>query len=644
MKKMFLLASLAGMMLAGCSSDDLVNDNNLGNGIGSQIESTRNFLTVTVLPTNGMGTRAGDDDDTATTEAPGEYQGGTEAESKVQSIRFFFFDNDGNATPVWENRSTGSYNSFIDWYPNNEDIDKVGNDKEHTETVLHTTLGLVIPESHSKPTSVIAVVNPTSAIRNLTETDAKVAETDITLVGPSKETLLSEVADYLTGLTGGKDEDSFVMSNSVYVKNGEVVDATKLTDESFTTTPPEDRENYDNIVTIHVERVLARLDFGISSEMTNAGTDESPIYSVNRSYKVGDNEEEIYVKFLGWNVTGTADQSRLVKSVNPTWTNDDLFKKGTNEPWNTSDYYRSFWALNPENVEYQYGDFGDFNGITNNVAKAAEEGNENSTSLSNVNPAMLKIEKAGDYTTTYLQENANDNTDGNINAVAPKYATKVIIAAQLCHEDGTHYELAEWNYHKYTKEGLLKEFANNELGQLYFETKGENNTTYNQITPEDLTFKTAAQLRTEYKDDSFAEGDADFYVYVVLSDAAKKKSWYLNPDKTNAANNTPYTTAQVTAYIYDCINHVRVWNNGMTYYFFDVQHLGADDTPGQYGIVRNHIYKTTVKSVTGLGTPVYDPDQIIIPEQNEYDESIVTADVKILQWRVVESGYELNWK
>lgn len=100
----------------------------------------------------------------------------------------------------------------------------------------------------------------------------------------------------------------------------------------------------------------------------------------------------------------------------------------------------------------------------------------------------------------------------------------------------------------------------------------------------------------------------------------------------------------VNDYIFDRINHVRVWEGGQTYYFFDVKHLGAVNSVGEYGIVRNHIYRTTVNSIEGLGTPVYDPDQVIIPEQNEYDESIVTADIKILQWRVVESSYDIKWK
>lgn len=135
---------------------------------------------------------------------------------------------------------------------------------------------------------------------------------------------------------------------------------------------------------------------------------------------------------------------------------------------------------------------------------------------------------------------------------------------------------------------------------------------------------------------------------MVLSENGEAKQWFL---KTGENEYTPMPGANqaeiakaVNDYIFDRINHVRVWEGGQTYYFFDVKHLGAGNSVGEYGIVRNHIYRTTVNSIEGLGTPVYDPDQVIIPEQNEYDESIVTADIKILQWRVVESSYDIKWK
>ena len=616
-----------GMMLAGCSSDAIVGDENTGNGGFNPADATRSYLTVTVVPSNGMGTRA-----------DAVYEDGDEIEGNVQSVRFFFFDEDGNAAPVWENRGTGSYNSYIDWYPNNSDIDGSGAPAETVETILHTTLSLVTPSGYSKPGAVLAVVNPTPEILALDDKDPEGSEIDIN--GPSLTTLKSQtaVADYLTGLTGTGDPQvgNFVMSNSVYADEEEnetgIVDATVLEEKNFTTDP----ENQNTITTIYVERVLARLDFGISDKMKGTSVQNGTIYKVgeyiidkvNTDDKTDIDDETdtngktgIYVKFLGWNVTGTADKSRLVKSVNASWDAEDLFGTGTTEPWTTSDYHRSFWAINPEGLEYQYGDFG--------------HENSNTRSDDNVNPASLEIAEAGKYVTTYLQENANKYSDA---AAAPEYATKVIIAAQLCNENGKPLEIAEWAYHKYSVEDLKKRFANNELGQLYSGETKDGKTVYTKITAADLDFKTADQLGLE-------TDDAKYYVYVVLSKQGEGKTWYLNPSTEEGVENESFDKKEeVQQYIYNCINRVRVWNNGMTYYYFDVKHLGNAGSPAEFGIVRNHIYRTTVTSVKGLGTPVYDPDQIIKPEPNEYDESIVTADVKILQWRVVANDYELNWK
>lgn len=66
-------------------------------------------------------------------------------------------------------------------------------------------------------------------------------------------------------------------------------------------------------------------------------------------------------------------------------------------------------------------------------------------------------------------------------------------------------------------------------------------------------------------------------------------------------------------------------------------------TPGWFGVVRNHIYKVNLTGIFGLGTPVFDPDEIIIPEKPEEKDVYLAADIRILSWRIVDHGYELNW-
>lgn len=670
MKKSFLLIPFLGVMLAGCSNENLVEEGLSGGkgDLNSPMDFVNEYLSLKIVPTSGMGTRA----------AEGTYQDGSETESSIKAVRFFFFDNEGKAVPVAENRGDGTYNSFVDWYPNENEI-KGGNDAATVETSLRATLGLVTP-ANTNPASVVAIINPTSQLLNYPTPNP--AYTDGILYGPSLSDLQGATydKDYLTGC---HSEGTFVMSNSVYVKtengNAEVVDATAITEDNFATTPEEFESTGTDKkpITIYVERVLARLDFGISSIMEGIkvgpeDTGKTTIYKVgeytiekskgeeeDKAAAVDDDEPEdadgegdgngngngktnVYVKFLGWNVTATSDKSRLIKSVNTEWQDGDILGTKESLHWNTADYNRSFWALNPSGVTYQYGDF---DGETEQNDDDDSDSETDQNPNTNVNPASaLTIADAGKYTFTYLQENANEYS-ANAEAKAPETKTKVIIAAQLCNEDGDALEIAEFNFRKYAgRDALLTYLVGHELANLYYKTVDQDKETYDQITKGDLVFKTAKQLNknSEYE---ASTGDEDYYVYVVLKDAAK--DWYVkNTDETYTRfeKDGEADIQGVNKYIYNRVPRARVWNTGKTYYYFDVKHLGDTGTKGEYGIVRNHIYRTTVKSVEGIGTPVFDPDQEIIPKQNTYDESIVVADVEVLQWRVVESDYDLKWK
>ena len=84
-----------------------------------------------------------------------------------------------------------------------------------------------------------------------------------------------------------------------------------------------------------------------------------------------------------------------------------------------------------------------------------------------------------------------------------------------------------------------------------------------------------------------------------------------------------------------------MWTNGFTYYYFDIKHLGT--SVGEYGVVRNHVYKSVVDGLTGLGTPVYNPDEVIYPEKPGDEDTFLAAQIKILSWRIVNGQYKLDW-
>ena len=645
MKKLFLLLSfsLFGLLFAGCSSEDAITS---GEEPSPSEDVARNYLSITL---NTTGTRAATD--------PGEsdFVDGTKEENAVNFVRFFFFDEDGNAAPARQKTGTGGYNSFIDWYPADDGTSGSLPD-ESVEKVLKATLSISTPDHWGNPAKVVAILNPTSEVLELT-TEEEITEgtSKTTVFGPSLNDLRNTVTDFKTGLMN----NNFVMSNSVYVDETDatkkaVVYATELTDDNFKYTI-EDAEA--NEVVIYVERVLARLDLytniknTLGEETKNIPGTTTTLYPVWKEKITNvttgsdgiitrqETEKVLYIKLLGWNITATPNVSRLEKEVSSSWTNESLFKDAA--VWNSpKTFHRSFWALNPNHEDNSIGFkylYGNFNGTaasgTNDYpAKGLPMPTE---------PEQGQLQKP---VTVYLQENANKYSN-DMNPAAPGDTTKVIIAAQLTDENGKPYPLVEWGYKKYTLEGLKTEFASTVLNNLYNKKTENGETVYTKIKPSDITFKTAAQIKEDQDLAGSNLGDeADYYVYAVLTDAAKELTWTLGEGK----NATEYKdAAAVNVAIRDAVKHVKAWgneeNSGLTYYFFNIKHLGGEGSPGEYGIVRNHVYQATITSIEGLGTPVYDPDQTIHPEIPETDESIMSATVKILRWRIVKEDYNLTW-
>lgn len=88
---------------------------------------------------------------------------------------------------------------------------------------------------------------------------------------------------------------------------------------------------------------------------------------------------------------------------------------------------------------------------------------------------------------------------------------------------------------------------------------------------------------------------------------------------------------------------VQVRKDGMTYYFTPIRHLAQNKTEmGYYGVVRNHSYRITINTISGFGTPVYDPDEIIDPVIPKDTETYLAARINVLSWRVVPSSVDLD--
>lgn len=283
---MSLLA--CGGMLA-CTNEDVTGENN-GQGEGTEVS----YLAVNIMNAGGPMTRADD------------YVDGSDDENQVTKVRFYFFDNNGNACTV-----SGASNNFKDVDnptmnsedPANDNIEEISN----VVLVLDNVKGTI-------PYSMVAIVNPPA-----------------TLTGNKTLNELKGAADYSSFTSAGK----FVMSNSVYADGGNKICETIIGPYLQKTQEAAEAAS----VNVYVERVLAKVT------VTLTGTDNSTTDSYCVAGTSG-GDDAIYAKVVGWQVADYRNQSYLLKSINSSWDNTTL---GIN-PWSSADYHRSFWATSTGTV------------------------------------------------------------------------------------------------------------------------------------------------------------------------------------------------------------------------------------------------------------------------------------------------------
>ena len=287
----------------------------------------------------------------------------------------------------------------------------------------------------------------------------------------------------------------------------------------------------------------------------------------------------VYAQVKGFELYNDYQESWLIKRIDPTW------EVGFN--WNDYNFFRSYWAQS--------------------LGKAFEN---NTFAWSTDNKGLNEWD--------YLGENTRAWTE------AADVRTKVVVKAQLVDAEGNPFEVVNWYGKDYIGEGDLLTVVANTLKNTYFSGDGS---TFTGLTPEDI--KCVDRLVTDAK---------AYEVYFQLSEAGAAKTWY----KYEGGNYTAISVEDLNAAL-AAVQPALVYKNGMTYYWLDIKHLGAEGKTAEYGIVRNHVYKVNITDITGYGTPVYNgTSDFINLEKPEDIVTYVSAQINILSWRVVENDYDLN--
>ena len=523
--------------------------------------------------------------DVTGTRAAAGYEDGSDAENSVQAVRFYFFTANGAIAPV--KLLNGSYVNYYDWTRDiNQSDDK---DTDDTESVLAATIVISTKDGDKLPQGIAAVLNPPTI-----KGTSLLGSTSLDL-----STLKAKVADFATvDLTS---ENKFVMFNSVYGKNNAEVCAVPIESNNLQKTET-DAKKAENVVKIYVERSVAKVKVALGDDVASVTSDKLALKDKKgENLKVGG--EQVYLKLGGWSLTAETTEGRLVKAIDPTWRSDW---------WNGSGAFahRSFWAINSEKAANKY-------------------------------PVSYD-----DITTfpdaKYTNENALDfDTQNGINR------TKVILKGQLCKADGSNFTIVRHlgahfaDTYSETPADNLPALKANILSQLtangynyYTETTSGSKTTRTQIEDSDLQIVNATLDKEE-------NSKNNCYVYAQLTTAAAAKTWYTSSDINDK---TTISAADLNKNLAkkDVVDWALVWKDGMTYYYYEIIHHGTGETATK-GVVRNHIYATKITKIAGLGTPVYDPTEIIYPEKPDENDHYIAAEINILSWRIVSNEYELEW-
>ncbi|MDE7378929.1 MAG: Mfa1 family fimbria major subunit [Paraprevotella sp.] len=601
MKKLLFSCLCAAAFLTACNSEELAVINDSGSDLIS--DGQARYLSVNIV-SNTDGTKAAAGDVVPGEPGDAKYEKGLDKENAVTSVRFYFFDSDGDPAYV----KSGQEVNYYDW-TEGISVATPGDNMPNVEKILNATIVISTKEGDTFPSQMLAVVNPRK---------------DLGDESRSLGSLRTVTADYALHANGDGKSDSdypgnyFPMCNSVYAEvNGEIVKATKITTDKYKSTV--DAATTDP-VQIYVERNVAKvrtsLDFISSMKMEgdliklqskdadgNVSDIELPQTDIIDNPNTTTENTAVYLKLLGWNVTADMNVATLSKRLkDPVWSSTEL-----GFTWNNPGYRRSYWANQLSNSVSRYGDF---------------------------NAAQAKSFTTNNY--TYC----NENTIAQGNADYQKRNTKIIIAGTLCDKGGKALTICEYYGIKFIDD---KDQTNLKKSVLnYLTNNGENNyykrigNVVSSIAPEDITFKYA-------KTATATDSKGLYFVVPILTEDAKKYDWYTTK---NAEEGSEHESSDIDEDLQKS-QHAKIWNTGMTYYYADINHFGTDKVGEQVvarkGVVRNHIYDMSINSIYGLGTPVWDPEKEIIPEKTEEEDTFIGAQINILSWRIVNNSVSINW-
>ena len=523
------------------------------------------------------------------TKAAGDYRDGTEAEStvNVNNSIFLFYDAYGNYLTAGTISATdGSVDA-------NGNLQLTTNPSNYVEKDSKAVI--VLGPTRIRPALVLAVLNydKCNTLKNLS---------------------LADVHAHVDNNAISTEAGKFTMTNAVYVDGKNVVNATPISASSVKETK---EDALKSPVQIYVEREAVKVNMKGKDGLNK--TAEGKIYfeTANAEYVLDGVKVAARIVVDGWAVNAFNTTSYLVKNVPASWIATSPFAN-----WYEEAAKRTFWAQDPNysgSEDYIFGrDPKDEPGTYKNVQYLSW----NEATANNVDSY------------SHMYENTADKASAKVNGGELANVPTILIAA--------HVEMAKagaaWeNPDLYKFGGLF--YTNTSLKNYAAEQILKNKLHWEYTTTEGA--KTAAMLPDQINIDFVANivdnsGSVKIKVTGVTAPAA---------DATlKNADNTVIESANWATAVEEILNgdtgfnvaknELVCYKEGKCYYQVPIKHNQAVDDVA-YGTVRNHIYELTLSKIAKLGNPVFNADEKLVLIPGEEKNYYVSAELKILKWRVV---------
>ena len=203
----------------------------------------------------------------------------------------------------------------------------------------------------------------------------------------------------------------------------------------------------------------------------------------------------------------------------------------------------------------------------------------------------------------------HENTSGE------ETATTLLVAAKIKAEGKDAETIIKYKGMYYTEKGL-NTYINSQLSECYYTVDANDS----QVAK---------------------SNDWSNYLKVQASSEEGAKPWAVEI----VLNGQPATaTAEEVAAaqaIIEGLDKGMQWTDGDAYFYVPIKHnVAGQDLEG---VVRNHFYQLSVNSISGLGTPVYNPsEKIEFFDKPTDEEYYIAAKIQILKWNMVSQNVDLQ--